>query len=86
MRGDLETVPGFAGFSNLPDGAAPGDWPAKADTEAFAKLLGVITVLALLSAMVLISNTMSTLVAEQTGRSGSCGPSAPAGARWRWST
>ena len=39
---------------------------AKADTEQFAQLLGVITVLALLSALVLISNTMSTLVAEQT--------------------
>ena len=66
MRGYLETVPGFAGFSNLPTVRTPGDWPAKSDTEAFAKLLGVITVLALLSAMVLISNTMSTLVAEQT--------------------
>ena len=66
VRGYLETVPGFAGFSNLPTVRTPGDWPAKSDTEAFAKLLGVITVLALLSAMVLISNTMSTLVAEQT--------------------
>ena len=66
VRGYLEMVPGFAGFSNLPTVRTPGDWPAKGDTEAFAKLLGVITVLALLSAMVLISNTMSTLVAEQT--------------------
>jgi putative ABC transport system permease protein len=39
---------------------------AKTDTEQFAQLLGVITVLALLSALVLISNTMSTLVAKQT--------------------
>lgn len=62
----LGTVPGFTGFSNLAEVRPPGDWPGKADTEAFAKLLGVITVLALLSAMVLISNTMSTLVAEQT--------------------
>ena len=59
-------MPGFAGFSDLPDVRAPGDWPGKADTEQFAQLLGVITVLALLSALVLISNTMSTLVAEQT--------------------
>lgn len=65
-RSYLATVPGFTGFSNLPAVRAPGDWPGKADTEAFAQLLGVITVLALLSAVVLISNTMSTLVAEQT--------------------
>ncbi|HEU0337170.1 MAG TPA: FtsX-like permease family protein [Gaiellaceae bacterium] len=66
VRSYLRTVPGFAGFSNLPEVRAPGDWPGKADTEAFAQLLGVITVLALLSAVVLTSNTMSTLVAEQT--------------------
>jgi putative ABC transport system permease protein len=59
-------VPEFTGFSDLPEVRAPGDWPAKAETEQFAQLLGVITVLALLSALVLISNTMSTLVAEQT--------------------
>lgn len=66
VRSRLESVSGFAGFSNLPAIRAPGDWPGRSDTEAFAKFLGVITVLALLSAVVLISNTMSTLVAEQT--------------------
>jgi len=66
VRRYLTTVPGFAGLSDLPEVRAPGDWPGKADTEQFAQLLGVITVLALLSALVLISNTMSTLVAEQT--------------------
>jgi putative ABC transport system permease protein len=66
VRRYLLTVPGFTGLSDLPELRAPGDWPAKADTEQFAQLLGVITVLALLSALVLISNTMSTLVAEQT--------------------
>ncbi|HQR25428.1 MAG TPA: FtsX-like permease family protein [Nocardioides sp.] len=66
VRRDLAAAPGFAGFSDLPDLRAPGDWPGKADTEEFAQLLGVITVLALLSALVLISNTTSTLVAEQT--------------------
>lgn len=66
VRDYLRAVPGFAGFSDLPEVRAPGDWPGKADTEEFAQLLGVITVLALLSAVVLISNTMSTLVAEQT--------------------
>jgi len=66
VRRFLTTVPGYTGLSDLPEVRAPGDWPAKADTEQFARLLGVITVLALLSALVLISNTMSTLVAEQT--------------------
>lgn len=66
VRNHLATVPGFAGFSNLPAVRAPGDWPGKADTEQFAKLLSVITVLALISAVVLVSNTLSTLVAEQT--------------------
>jgi putative ABC transport system permease protein len=66
VRRGLEAVPGFAGFSNLPEVRAPGDWPGRSDTEQFGRLLTVITLLALLSAMVLISNTMSTLVAEQT--------------------
>ncbi len=66
IRQFLETVPGFAGLSNLPAVRAPGDWPGRADTETFGQLLGVITVLALLSAVVLISSTMSTLVSDQT--------------------
>ena len=66
----LETVPGFTGFADLPDVRVPGDWPGKAETEQFAEILGVITLLALLSALVLISNTMTTLVAEQTGEIG----------------
>ena len=66
VRRYLTTVPGFTGFADLPEVRAPGDWPGKSDTETFAQLLSVITILALLSAVVLISNTMSTLVAEQT--------------------
>ncbi len=66
LRRELAGVPGFTGFRDLPQVRAPGDWPGKADTENFSKLLSVITVLALLSALVLVSNTMSTLVAEQT--------------------
>jgi ABC-type antimicrobial peptide transport system permease subunit len=70
VRRYLETVPGFAGFRGPAELHAPDDWPGKADTEAFAKFTGVITLLALLSALVLISNTMTTLVAEQTGEIG----------------
>ena len=58
--------PGSPASADLPGVRAPGDWPGKAETQKFADLLSVITILALLSAVVLISNTMSTLVAEQT--------------------
>jgi putative ABC transport system permease protein len=70
VREYLSTAPGFAGFANLPELRAPGEWPGKAETEKFAQFLGVITLLALLSALVLISNTVTTLVAEQTGEIG----------------
>jgi putative ABC transport system permease protein len=70
VRRYLETLPGFTGFANLPEVRPAGDWPGKEDSEQFAKFLGVITFLALLSALVLISNTMTTLVAEQTGEIG----------------
>ena len=66
LRRHLDTLPGFAGLSNLPAVRAPGDWPGRSDTETFSQLLGVITVLALLSAVVLISSTMTTLVSDQT--------------------
>ena len=66
VRRQLARVPGYEGLTNLPAIRAPGDWPGKADTEQFAQLLGVITVLALISAAVLVTNTLSTLVAEQT--------------------
>jgi putative ABC transport system permease protein len=70
VRGYLRGVEGFTGFSNLPAVRAPGDWPGKAETNDFASLLAVITLLALLSALVLVSNTMTTLIAEQTGEIG----------------
>jgi putative ABC transport system permease protein len=66
VRTQLEGLSGFAGFSNLPEVRQPGDWPGRSDTETFGQLVGVLTLLALLSAIVLISNSMSTLVAEQT--------------------
>jgi putative ABC transport system permease protein len=70
VRRYMRTVPGFTRFDDLPELRAPADWPGKADTEAFTEFLTVITVLALLSALVLISNTMTTLVGEQTGEIG----------------
>ena len=47
-----------------------GEWPGKEAFDQFGKLFYVITVLALLSALVLIANTMTTLVAEQTSEIG----------------
>ena len=49
---------------------AAGDWPGKSSFQNFSKFLYVITLLALLSALVLISSTMTTLVAEQTSEIG----------------
>jgi putative ABC transport system permease protein len=70
IRRFLVTVPGFTGFANLPEVRAPGDWPGKVELEKFTQFVGVITLLALLTAVVLVSNTMTTLVAEQTGEIG----------------
>ena len=70
VRESLAAMPGFTGLSGLPDVRAPGDWPGKEDSDLFVDFFGVITLLALLSALVLISNTMTTLVSEQTGEIG----------------
>jgi putative ABC transport system permease protein len=70
VRRSLERVPGFSGFTDLPEVRASGDWPGKGDSEVFGDFFGVVTLLALLSALVLIANTMTTLVSEQTGEIG----------------
>ena len=70
IRRTLATVPGFTGFSDLPQVRAAGDWPGKSSFQNFSKFLYIITLLALLSALVLISSTMTTLVAEQTSEIG----------------
>lgn len=53
-------------FSELPDVREAGTWPGQTDFNNFATLFYVGAVLALISSMVLISNTMTTMVAEQT--------------------
>jgi putative ABC transport system permease protein len=70
VRRALTSIPGFHGFTWLPDVRTSGDWPGKHDFNAFGKFFYVITVLALLSALVLIANTMTTLIAEQTAEIG----------------
>jgi putative ABC transport system permease protein len=70
IRRTLAADPGFTGFTDLPQVRAAGDWPGKSAFQDFSKFFYVITLLALLSALVLISNTMTTLVAEQTSEIG----------------
>jgi putative ABC transport system permease protein len=66
----LTTVPGFVGFTELPEVRQPGAWPGKEELEDYSRILYVITILALLSGLVLVSNTMTALVGEQTGEIG----------------
>jgi putative ABC transport system permease protein len=52
-------------FTDLPDVRKAGTWPGQDVSENFTTLFYVGGVLALLSAIALVSNTMTTLVAEQ---------------------
>ena len=70
VQRELQAVPGFKGFADLPAVRTPGDWPGKEDLAQFSKLLNIVTILALLSALVLIANTMTTLIGEQTAEIG----------------
>jgi len=60
----------FAGLSNLPLVREAGDYPGKEFFGQMTSLMNLFTVLALLSALVLIANTMTTLVAEQRNEIG----------------
>jgi putative ABC transport system permease protein len=67
IREELRATTAFAAFEDLPVIREPGGYPGKDDFEGLASVLVVVTLLALLSSLVLLSNTMSTLVGEQTG-------------------
>ncbi|MDH3300807.1 MAG: FtsX-like permease family protein [Acidimicrobiia bacterium] len=60
----LELDPGIV-FDELPDVREAGSWPGQDIFNNFSMTFYVGAVLALVSAMVLISNTMTTMVAEQ---------------------
>ena len=60
----LELEPDIV-FNDLPDVREAGTWPGQDDFNNFGTLFYVGAILALISAMVLISNTMTTMVAEQ---------------------
>jgi putative ABC transport system permease protein len=67
IRDELRATTTFTAYDNLPVFQEPGSYPGQASFESLASLLNVITLLALLSALVLVSNTMTTLIGEQTG-------------------
>lgn len=60
----LERHPGL-GFPDLPETRPPGTWPGQEVFDNFVTLFYVGGILALISAVALISNTMTTMVAEQ---------------------
>ena len=64
---ELRSVKGFTGFTAIPAIIKAADYPGKDGFKQIARLLTVVTILALLSALVLLSNTMSTLICELTG-------------------
>jgi putative ABC transport system permease protein len=66
IRQYLRTVPGFTGFSDLPEIRSPGDWPGKSGFTQLTEIMSVVTLLALLGALVLLSSTMTALIGEQT--------------------
>jgi putative ABC transport system permease protein len=66
IRQYLQTVPGFTGFSDLPEIRTPGDWPGKSRFDDLTRILFVVTLLALVGALALLSGTMTTLIGEQT--------------------
>ena len=66
VREHLRATTEFAAFGDLPAIREPGNYPGKSGFEAMASILNVVTLLALVSALVLLSNTMTTLVSEQT--------------------
>jgi putative ABC transport system permease protein len=61
----LKAHTSFTGFSNLPELRKPGSYPGKELFDQLASVMNVFTVLALLAGLVLISNTMTTLIGEQ---------------------
>jgi putative ABC transport system permease protein len=66
VRDELRAHTTFAAFDDMPVIQDPGGYPGKEEFDKLGSLFPVITLLALLTAVVLVANTMSTLVGEQT--------------------
>jgi putative ABC transport system permease protein len=67
VRDQLRATSAFTAFDDMPLIQEPGSYPGKDGIESIASILNVVTLLALLSALVLVSNTMTTLIGDQTG-------------------
>ena len=67
VRAYLTAHIGTDPFTALPTTRAPGQWPGKSGFDEIMALLYIITILAFLSSLFLISATMNTLIAEQAG-------------------
>ena len=67
VRDQLRATTAFTAFEEMPLIQEPGTYPGKEGIESMGSILNVVTLLALLSALVLLSNTMTTLIGEQTG-------------------
>jgi putative ABC transport system permease protein len=67
VRAYLTAQTGMDPITALPAVRAPGQWPGQSGFSHNMALLYIITILALVSALVLISATINTLIAEQAG-------------------
>ena len=67
VRDQLRATTAFTTFDDMPLIQEPGSYPGQEGIEAISSLLNVVTLLAQLSALVLVSNTMTTLIGDQTG-------------------
>jgi putative ABC transport system permease protein len=66
----LRATTAFTSFTELPSVRDSATWPGKEEVEDLSTVLSIVSLLALVSAFVLISTTMTTLVGEQTGEIG----------------
>ena len=66
VRSFLAAQPIPSSFLETPTIRAPGDWPLKSLFNSRAKILDILVVLAVISALFLLANTVRTLVAEQS--------------------
>jgi putative ABC transport system permease protein len=66
VRSYLGALPHPSSFTNAPRTRAPGDWPLKAIFNSRSEILDILVVLAVISALFLLANTIRTLVAEQS--------------------
>ena len=65
VRSYLRANTGFTSFTNMPSIRKAGSYPGKQFFDQLAQLMDMFTVLALLAAVVLVANTMTTLIGEQ---------------------